>query len=376
MSNPSRAELHRIRRLLHDARVQDVQWDKSLATFTLRYDCLRRNADRSEMEDRTVEFTLMGVEATSIGYDSSSFETRPSQFEPAQRITAEDVADWPFRPQEATLWINSSILGDALASARLDWLLGNEATLREVACTFCVMFDQWTDFGMPVNHVHIMAGGESLAISSGGVPLDLDEWEKQYHAWWQGWKEHWENKEDNAPDEPSEYELAIPAGVDAAPDLSYEPPAEAAFALEATNVPVEVIRPIREWFESQHERNWVRMACIYPCPDESLEERAEQLQELKTGHDFGRWGYARSIDNWWAESKRACVVVRGIEHQMPYEEEGAENRETVWTFALRKRDGIWTIDTYSEGWPGFGSAKKLSTQEKPWLKSWRAGRIR
>jgi hypothetical protein len=238
------------------------------------------------------------------------------------------------------------------------------------------MFDQWTDFGMPVNHVNVVVAADSFDISSGGMPLDLDEWELQYQAWWQGWKEHWETRGNGGPEEPSEFERAIPAGVGEPPDLAYAPPTESAFALEKTDVPAEIVRPIRDWIESQHERDWLRMALIYPCPDEVAEDRAKKLMEWNTGHLFGRWAYARSIESWWAETKRACVVVRGIEHQMPIEGDPAENRETVWTFALRKREGIWTIDTYSQGWPGFGSARVLSAKEKPWLKNWRAGVVR
>ena len=67
--------------------------------------------------------------------------------------------------------------------------------------------------------------------------------------------------------------------------------------------------------------------------------------------------------------------MRGIEHQMALEGVPAENCETVWGFALRQRGGDWVIDAYSQGWPRFGSAAKLSARKKPWLKRWGSGRV-
>jgi hypothetical protein len=96
----------------------------------------------------------------------------------------------------------------------------------------------------------------------------------------------------------------------------------------------------------------------------------------ESGDDFGRWGFARALDDWWIEGRRACAVVRGIEHEMPQEGDPAENRESVWTFALRWRECRWIIDSYVQGWPRFGSAKKLPSRRKPWLKRWQSGLVR
>lgn len=346
-----------------------------MATLTARFDCLRRNTDGSEMADRTVEFRLGNVTTLAVGYDSAFLETRPSQFDPPRRITGDELADWPFRPQEAALSINSTVIEDALDSARLDWLAGDEPTLRDARCTLCLTFDQWGDFGKPMLPVQLLAGGDDLAITSGGLPLDLSEWAKEFEAWWTGWQEHWAARGEGGDDETGEYDTAIPAGEPEPPDLSYRPPAEPVFALEPTDAPPEVIRPVRDWFESQHERDWVRLARVYPCTQRSVKERAKELEEWNTGHNFGRWGYPRRIDQWWQEGRRACLVVRGIEHEMPLEGDPAENRETVWTFALRHRGGEWIIDTHEQGWPGFGSAPNLPVRQKPWLKQWRSGAV-
>jgi hypothetical protein len=116
------------------------------------------------------------------------------------------------------------------------------------------------------------------------------------------------------------------------------------------------------------------LAQIYPGIDQNIEERARDLTRWSE-QGFGRWGYARAIDDWWIEGTRACVIVRGVEHCMPDDGDPAENQETVWTFALRKQGDDWTIGTLSQGWPRFGSAKALSDSDKPWLKRWSSGDV-
>jgi hypothetical protein len=117
------------------------------------------------------------------------------------------------------------------------------------------------------------------------------------------------------------------------------------------------------------------MAHAFPQPDKPVDERARNLEGWNCAHDFGRWGYARSVERWWVEGRRACVVVRGVEHAMAADDDPATNQETVWTIALRNRRGEWCIDTYSQGWPAFGSAEKLDEKHKTWLKRWKSGRV-
>jgi hypothetical protein len=374
--SPRPDQLHLITQLLHDATLHDLAWDRAIATLTARFDCLRRNTDGSELPDRSVEFRLTGVRALAVGYDSVHLDTRPSQFEPPRRITAADLSAWPFKPQEAALWINSELVEDALDSARLTWLAGDGPSVREAPCTFCITFEPWYGFGgTPPLNVQLLAAGDDFTVTSAGVPLDLDEWEKQFAAWWQGWKEHWAAKRgDDEDDESAEFETAIPAGEPEPPDLSYRPPAEPVFDLPPSDVPPDLLRPIRDLFEAEHARDWARLARAFSGVDRSVEERARQL-EAQSADTFGRWGYARAIDQWWQEGRRACVVVRGVEHTMPLEGDPAENREAVWTFALRHRHGRWVIATYSQGWASHGSANTLPARQKPWLKQWRSGRV-
>ena len=372
----SPSQLRHIEELLHEATLQSANWDRMLGTLTARFNCLRGNADASEMGDRTVEFKLTGAAAVAVGYDSPRIETRPSQFLPPRRISERELADWPFRTQEATLSINSAAIEDALDAARLDWNVGNEVHLRASPCTFCLLLDQWRDFGLPVINVWLVAGGEDFTITAAGTPLDLDEWSRQYDAWWKGWREHWDAKGADTDDGAGAYDTFIPAGKSEPPDLSYRPPAEPIFELEPTDVPPNLIRPVRDWFEARHERDWVRMAQAFPAPDVPAVERARRLEEGGTSWEFGRWDYVRGIDQWWQEGRRGWLEVRGIQHKMLFDGESAENRETVWSFALRHRGGQWIIDTFSQGWPGFGSAPKLEATRKPWLKRWRSGRVR
>ena len=230
--------LRTITDLLHDATVLDVTWDRTLATFTVAFDCLRRNPDGSDMADRAVQFTLSGVEAVAVGYDSAFTNTQPSAFEPAGRVTAADLADWPYRRQETALWIDSPLIEDTLDAARLDWHAGDPATFRLAATTFYLSFDQWGDFGLPMIHLGLLVGGEAFNITSGGLPLDLDDWERQFGAWWERWRAYLAT---DRGDGGSVYDAAIPAGVSPPPDLSYQAPAEPPFDLEPTDAPAEVL---------------------------------------------------------------------------------------------------------------------------------------
>jgi hypothetical protein len=98
-------------------------------------------------------------------------------------------------------------------------------------------------------------------------------------------------------------------------------------------------------------------------------ERAVDLEQRFLGHEFGSWTYVRQIDSWWCDEGRACVVVRGIEHTMPDEEEGARNAETVIQYGLRRYKKQWIIATWSQGWPRFGSAPALRGNQE-WRKAW------
>jgi hypothetical protein len=113
----------------------------------------------------------------------------------------------------------------------------------------------------------------------------------------------------------------------------------------------------------------LKVAAVYPDFDEGIDKRAARLREQFLGPNYGRWMYVRHIDGWWCEGNRACVVVRGIEHDKGDEESPARNEETVVTYGLRKFRQTWAIVTWSQGWPRFGSAEKLQGAQT-WREGW------
>ncbi|MBN2494534.1 MAG: hypothetical protein JXR96_08095 [Deltaproteobacteria bacterium] len=361
--------------LLHDATLVSGEWDRDASRLTLVYECLRRALDGSEIEDRRVEIALDGVVAFGVAYDSSLPDIRPSELVVPDSWVVKQIDPWPFRAMEAPMSINSESDAETVElAARCDWLLGDARAASGARYRICLEYS-----GSPRIRLLISVAAGAISPSIGGEPFPLDLWAKQYNAWWQGWQEHWDRKEEDGEDEEGEPALedaAIPMGEDPPPDLSYSPPREPAFELTETEAPVEVLAPLRDWFEGLLERDWARRAGAFPHIDIEPIEHARAIEQRMQGQDFGRWGYARAVDRWWVEGKRAHVRVRGIEHSMPEEDDPAENVESVWDFALRCRRGEWKIWGYSQGWPCYGSAEKKPARQKPWLQQWQSGKVK
>jgi len=369
--------IHGISRLLHDARLRSVRWEPAIGVCVVVFDCLRRNPDGSSPVDPSVEFRVSSVQVLAVAYDSAVPRTRPSDFDPRGAIGMDTLADWPFRPQHATLEINSSAAQEEfLEAARIDWLTGDEDTCDEAGLRFCIGIDHWAEFGVPAIAVCLLVAGGDFTLTSGGIPLSPDEWAKQFDAWWRAWEGHWQAAERHVQVEPGEFDVAIPARDDAYPDLGYRPPAEPVFALEPTNAPPALLRPIRDWFEGHHEQDWARMARVHRRPGRTIAEQAEWIKESKLGWDFGRWDYPRVIDTWWVEGRRACVVVRGIQHVMDGESATATNREVVWSFDLRYRGEDWMLRRYCEEYPRPSRVGWLLGGRGHWLGRWKSGEIR
>ena len=66
--------------LLHDARLSDCRWDRHLKMLDLRFQCLRRNADGTPIEDSAVDLKLGGVERVVAYYSPASVTVKPSEF--------------------------------------------------------------------------------------------------------------------------------------------------------------------------------------------------------------------------------------------------------------------------------------------------------
>jgi hypothetical protein len=216
-----------------------------------------------------------------------------------------------------------------------------------------------------------------MEVLSAGVVLDLDVWAAQREAWWASWADDWDETGQEADDlenqeEPVEEAAFIPAAEETVADSSYRPPDEPAFQLEPTDAPPALLEPIRDMLEGFLARDWTRLARAWPDYDKSPEERARELAERHLGDEFGRWVYARQVDDWWAEGRQACVIVRGLGHCIPDGDDPAVNEETVLSIALRKADRGWRIWTLNQGWPACGSADSFDGP-KPWLDGWDIG---
>ncbi len=365
-------ELYEISRLLHDASLTDLNWDPRLRTLRLCFSCLRRNLDGSPIEDPTVELRLGGVEEIVAYYSPGIIGVKPSEFDLENRLTAGDLELWPGSPDEAQLTIDSPHAEFMTATSCIKEVLFTEPDRVRVERCLQVYLSFPPLTCLPIAaESGIAVACNSVQPYSAGVFLDIDAWKAEFDAWWTGWQEHWavsEQQDDQESDAAVE-DTFIPTAETTPPDLSYRQPARPPFQIEPTDAPGELLGPIIEFHEGMHQRNWPRMASAWPYFDRTPAEQASQLAFQYLGYDYGRWIYIRQIDSWWCEGNRACVVVRGIEHLAPDAEEPATNQETVVTYDLRRHRNYWVIATWSQGWPRYGSAPKLSGTPA-WMKGW------
>lgn len=358
--------------LLHDARLSECRWDRYLHTLHLVFRCLRRNVDGTPVEDDTVELKLDGVERIAAHYSPANVLVRPSEFEPTSRIEAADLEDWPRDPTEAHLAIDSPQAAFEAATACVRELLfgepdeGRSDSPLRVHLTF-----EPHNYGPQGMASGLCVDCDSIEPFSGGVPLPVEAWERQFEAWWAGWRDHWSAKgrDSDGKSEPTLEDVFIPAAPDDPPDLSYRPPVAAPFLLSSSTALADLLKSIEDYHTGVYERDWLRVAGACPYFDLTLDERADQLRERFLGPEYGRWVYVRHVDDWWCEGNRACVVVRGIEHTIGDNESPARNEETVITYGLRQFRGAWILATWSQGWPRYGSADKLS-DDQTWLDGW------
>ncbi len=382
MHTRSAEELKTITELMHDAQLLHVEWDPTLARACLLFSCLRRNLDGSKMEDTSIEFQLSNVQAIVVGYESLSISTRPSQMELSGRISLDSLGNVQSGDVGDMVHINSSGCTDGVINAAVvDWLRGDLESVNSSAYRVCVVV-KGHDIGVPEADVEILFACDDFEPFSGSVPLDIDTWKAQTQAWWDGWERYWDeqDKSGGGGDDVREEDLFIPAGKsDVNPD--YRPPDEPAFELEPHDVPVEILEPLCNTFEGYLAGDWMRVASADPDPESTLEEQANRMhEEWKKGNElgpfFGNWGYARSVDSWWIEGNRACVVVRGIEHTEGDEQDPPENHEAIWEFSLKPVNGNWVIRSHSQCWANAGpEERRLPESEKPWLKRWRSGKV-
>lgn len=351
--------------LLHDATLIHVDWQSELRSLRLCFRCLMRNMDGSDHSDPVVELRLEGVERIAAYHSPANLEVRPSEFPAPQPWTAADLVHWERSPCEAHLSFNSRHDDFRMAtSCQQDWLFGDgaESGASDTAIGIHLIIDA-RSYAQDAVVTALYCQCDSVQAWMAGLPLSVDQWRQQFDAWWRGWQEHWDRQESEPAEDqhqPEPEDKFIPVGEDLPPDLSYRPPSKPAFAVESTDAPAELLEPIRNFHESVLQRDWRKLASVYPQFDQTPTDRAEELGELYLSHDFGRWVYVRQIDSWWAEGARASVVIRGIEHVMPDEEDPAINHETVVTYGLLNSGNQWIISSWSQGWPQYGSAPQAS----------------
>jgi hypothetical protein len=329
--------------LLHDAQLERVALQGTSLTLHVRG--LRHGTDGAPLADPVVELRFLGVRAIAASYDGSFGEQRPSMLAITRGLTLDDLRAWPFEQRDIeAIPEGRASIDDALSGARVDWLAGDEpaclASPHHLVLHLCSPLP-----GMPGIKVVLLAGYASLDALSGGVPLSRDRWRAEFDAWWVSWRRYWERRREEPGEEDGDaaFEAAIPAAPnEARPE--YQPPNEPPFALLPTDAPEALLAPVRDWFEGTLRGDFLRAAGAYPGIAESIEARAEQLRD----DTYRTFGYARAVDNWWMEGRRACVVVRGIEHLPPDGEDDAEDRESVWTFSLRPSGERWVIRTYAQ----------------------------
>ena len=356
--------------LLHDASLERVVADGD--TVSMFFECLRRNVDGTELDDRIVELRFGSVSAVAIAYDPPAPSERPSTFEVPEAVRLSAISPWPEPSVEGDIGVSSRADRENVElAAVVDWLHGSLSEGDASPATFSLAFER----GSPPVAVKLWMAFAGVSAFAGGVPLGSSEWTEQHAAWWRGWQQHWDSNPPVESERPVAEDAVIPLAEDPVPDLGYEHPREPAFELEPTDAPPEILAPVRSWFESLFERDWKKRASVYRDLDQSLDAQAKYLAEAGTTHEFGTWGYARAVDAWWVEGRRGFLRVRGIEHSMPVDDEPASSCETVWDFSLCEREGAWFIRGYSQGWPRYGSAEQRPASDKPWLSRWKAGAV-
>ncbi|MEM7040079.1 MAG: hypothetical protein AAF570_24115, partial [Bacteroidota bacterium] len=207
---------------------------------------------------------------------------------------------------------------------------------------------------------------DGMEIWDGSVPLAVQDWEDQFAAWWMGWDTYWKMAKKQDGEVPEARFIPLSPVME---DRIYAPPAVPAWEIGQTDAPAELVMPVREYFEGVAAEDWEMVTRTSPHFDTPLEEEvastAEEFRQLR----HGEWHYAREIQDWWIEDRRAGMTVRGVEHLMGNEDRTTENREFVMQLELRMYRNRWYIWSWSMGWPDFGSAEARESRPT-WLDGW------
>jgi hypothetical protein len=183
------AGLNDIPPLLHDARLVDCRWDRHLKLLHLSFRCLRRNVDGTPLEDGTVDLKLDRVERIVAYYSPAAVNVKPSVFEPACRIAVANLEEWPHGAAEAHLAINSpqAEFDAATACVREALVGGSEDRSDDSPLRVHLSFEPH-NYGPHGTATGLAIACDSLEPFTNGVPLDIETWERQFEAWWAGWR--------------------------------------------------------------------------------------------------------------------------------------------------------------------------------------------
>lgn len=350
--------------LLHDAELVSAALSGSCLSLHLRG--LRYGAS-GPLADPLVELRFQGVLAIAASYEGTFDDTRPSTIAIERALKLDMLRAWPFEPCEIEANPEGrASVEDAIGGARVDWLVGDEPACLASPHHLVLRISRSLP-GMAGVRLVLLAGYTTLDVRAGGASLSRDRWRAEFDAWWAHWKAYWdERRGERSEHEPdgAPFEAAIPIAADEEASAC-DPPDEPPFDLLPTDAPEILLAPIRAWFEGMRSGDFARAAAAFPGIAESIEARAMEL-----GDSGDRpFCYARAVDTYWMEGRRACVKIRGIEHTAGTDDDDGSNEESVWTFSLRPNGAEWVIRSYSQGWPRHGSASALAAEQKPWLAS-------
>ncbi|MFN3201062.1 MAG: hypothetical protein ACE366_21860 [Bradymonadia bacterium] len=309
--------------LLYNARLLDVVHTHGELSLVL--DCLRREVDGRPMKDRRVHVTLRGVAAVAASYDTLHLQQKPSTLETPAPIVIDSLERWHTPTWGVSVDLNLPEQVECLTWApRVDWLVGDR---RRYDVSILRLQIALGDHPLvsPKAKVTLNIGAERWRALAGEAPLSRLQWSREYEAWWAA---------QDSEGEHVEVEQSEP------PNLFYRPPEVPPFTI-ADPSGEGLLEPVRLWHEGLHRRLWRQMASAFPHPNRAADVHAMAIRDACTGAGFGRWGYVDTLDGWWIEANRGCVVVSGREHIISA---GAQSeRPAWWCYGLRRTSGGWII---------------------------------
>lgn len=341
-------------RLLHDAAVTDCHWSARSRRLTLKYECLRARHGGERIKS-PVALTFTGVKALAIALDSYDTSVQPSKAILPRPFAIGRIARWHQWPHaDGPSFRDTASLDEALSATRVDWTEGDPKLLMDSRIhTSIGEFSPRIEPHAGRVAANILIGASDLLVQSRGKALSFKQWNAEYANWWRNWEE---GQEPEIPE--PEVEPATRKRRPVTFDRGGPPTNEPAFDVGSTDLPLDLVK----WARRAFERTYTKADKLRRSPPNP--DAVENCQ------------FARSVESWWREGRRAYIRIRGIDFDPATEDTPAECREAVWELALFRSTRGWKQRSWSYSYPAFGSAPKKPLNEKPWLKAWRGGPVR